>query len=409
MKFSFYLSLCLTFGCVFQSPENILYGVPTLWSEPINDYLIIGEKKYPNDFDTRIGALEVFDDMLWIGYGDTRVNMGSTIPIEFRRFNDPSLNQVESTLVLADNQGAKQRTPNDTGEERIIPFNRFNKQLWQAGYDSNNDDETWTQAIPGPERLIQGNIFVLDAKNGDLVWEKRRNIPGGEHVHDLAYFNGSIYGVGSGADHRREWESGQIFRYLWQSDDMGMTFKTIHRVMVPDTEKGDDTRYRALLSVGNTLYVFGYMHYRETSKLEGRHVTVKNNQISGLNGAVGSVVVRKTWPLHPMLGLAVGNYGPGVSRTFKIIQSGIQELSGWSNLRVIYVTPGEKNGHWLVLAGSGTDEETFSVYRFYERSINQLSPVLDLGEMAFSSIALWYGDLFLGSDDGKIYRSNSIR
>ena len=76
MKFSFYLSLCLTFGCVFQSPENILYGVPTLWSEPINDYLIIGEKKYPNDFDTRIGALEGFDDMLWIGYGDTRVNMG---------------------------------------------------------------------------------------------------------------------------------------------------------------------------------------------------------------------------------------------------------------------------------------------------------------------------------------------
>ena len=228
MKFSFYLSLCLTFGCVFQSPENILYGVPTLWSEPINDYLIIGEKKYPNDFDTRIGALEVFDDMLWIGYGDTRVNMGSTIPIEFRRFNDPSLNRVESTLVLADNQGAKQRTPNDTGEERIIPFNRFNKQLWQAGYYSNNDDELWTQAIPGPERLIQGNIFVLKNDENKPVWEKRRNIPGGEHVHDLAYLDGSIYAVGSGAANRREWEESSIYRYLWRSDDMGKTFYVFH-------------------------------------------------------------------------------------------------------------------------------------------------------------------------------------
>ena len=392
-----------------NSPINILYDTPQLWAGPIDDYLKVGNENYPDGFNKNIGTLDVFDNKLWIGYGDMTRNMGSNIPIEFRRFDDPSRPDIVSTPVSAEGQGAKQRTPTDTGEEQIYPFRKINGQLWQAGHDSNSDDETWMQAIPGQERLIQGNIFVLDAKNGDLVWEKRRNIPGGEHVHDLAYFNGSIYGVGSGADHRREWESGQIFRYLWQSDDMGMTFKTIHRVMVPDTEKGDDTRYRALLSVGNTLYVFGYMHYRETSKLEGRHVTVKNNQISGLNGAVGSVVVRKTWPLHPMLGLAVGNYGPGVSRTFKIIQSGIKELSGWSNLRVIYVTPGEKSGHWLVLAGSGTDEETFSVYRFYERSINQLSPVLDLGEMAFSSIALWYGDLFLGSDDGKIYRSNSIR
>ena len=408
MKFSFYLSLCLTFGCVFQSPENILYGVPTLWSEPINDYLIIGEKKYPNDFDTRIGALEVFDDMLWIGYGDTRVNMGSTIPIEFRRFNDPSLNQVESTLVLADNQGAKQRTPNDTGEERIIPFNRFNKQLWQAGYDSNNDDELWTQAIPGPERLIQGNIFVLKNDENKPVWEKRRNIPGGEHVHDLAYLDGSIYAVGSGAANRREWEENSIYRYLWRSDDMGKTFSVFHRKRY---SMGDgDTRFRALLTIGNTLYVFGYINPSDDDlPMEGRHLIVRNNKISDLDGEMEKVVVWKTWQLNQKLGLAVGNVGSGISKTFQIDDTSPIVLTNWSDKRGLYVTPGEKKGYWLLLAVNVLDNKAFGVYRFNEKSANKLFQILDLGEESFSSIALWHGDLYLGSSDGKIYKSNKLK
>jgi len=408
MKFSFNLSLCLTFGCVFQSPENILYGVPTLWSEPINDYLIIGEKKYPNDFDTRIGALEVFDDMLWIGYGDTRVNMGSTTPIEFRRFDNPSLEKVVSTLVLAENQGAKQRTPTDTGEERIIPFNRFNGQLWQAGYDSNNDDELWTQAIPGPERLIQGNIFVLKTDKKTPVWEKRRNIPGGEHVHDLAYLDGSIYAVGSGATNRREWEESSIYRYLWRSDDMGKTFSVFHRKRY---SMGDgDTRFRALLPIGNTLYVFGYINPSDDDlPMEGRHLIVRNNKISDLDGEMEKVVVWKTWPLNPKLGLAVGNVGQGVSRTFQINHKDSFELTNWSNKRVLYVTPGEIKGYWLVLTGSGSNNETFSVYRFNEGSINKLVPVLELGEQSYSSIALWHEDLFLGSSGGQVYKSIKVK
>jgi len=403
--FSFTL---LLFSCAQYTSNDIKYNIPNLWSEPINDYLEIGQKKYPNDFDTRISALEVFDDFLWIGYGDTRVNMGSTTPIEFRRFNDPSLPHVVSTSVLAENQGARQRTPTDTGEERIIPFNRFNGQLWQAGYDSNNDDELWTQAIPGPERLIQGNIFVLRAEKNKVVWEKRRNIPGGEHVHDLAYLDGSVYAVGSGAANRREWESSSIYRYLWRSDDMGKTFSVFHRKRY---SMGDgDTRYRALLPIGKTLYVFGYINPSDNNlPMEGRHLIVRNNKISDLNGKMDKVVVWKTWPLSVKLGLAVGNVGLGASRTFKINTKGSIELTNWSDKRVLYVTPGEIKGFWLVLIGSDTNNERFSVYRFNEASINKLVPVLELGEQSYSSIALWHEDLYLGSTSGQVYKSIKVK
>ena len=403
--FSFTL---LLFSCAQYTPNDIKYNIPKLWSEPINDYLEIGQKKYPNDFDTRISALEVFDDFLWIGYGDTRVNMGSTTPIEFRRFNDPSLPDVVPTSVLAENQGARQRTPTDSGEERIIPFNRFNGQLWQAGYDSNNDDELWTQAIPGPERLIQGNIFVLKSDENKPVWEKRRNIPGGEHVHDLAYLDGSIYAVGSGAANRREWEESSIYRYLWRSDDMGNTFSVFHRKRY---SMGDgDTRFRALLTIGNTLYVFGYINPSDNNlPMEGRHLIVRNNKISNLDGEIEKVVVWKTWPLTQKLGLAVGNIGQGVSRTFQIDHKGSVELINWEDKRVIYVTPGEIKGLWLVLIGSGSNNETFSVYRFNEDSINKLVSVLELGEQSYSSIALWHEDLYLGSSSGQVYKSIKVK
>ena len=403
--FSFTL---LLFSCAQYTPNDIKYNIPKLWSEPINDYLEIGQKKYPNDFDTRISALEVFDDFLWIGYGDTRVNMGSTTPIEFRRFNDPSLPDVVPTSVLAENQGARQRTPTDSGEERIIPFNRFNGQLWQAGYDSNNDDELWTQAIPGPERLIQGNIFVLKSDENKPVWEKRRNIPGGEHVHDLAYLDGSIYAVGSGAANRREWEESSIYRYLWRSDDMGNTFSVFHRKRY---SMGDgDTRFRALLTIGNTLYVFGYINPSDNNlPMEGRHLIFRNNKISSLYGEMEKVVVWKTWPLTQKLGLAVGNIGQGVSRTFQIDHKGSVELTNWEDKRVIYVTPGEIKGLWLVLIGSGSNNETFSVYRFNEDSINKLVSVLELGEQSYSSIALWHEDLYLGSSSGQVYKSIKVK
>ena len=60
-----------------------------------------------------------------------------------------------------------------------------------------------------------------------------------------------------------------------------------------------------------------------------------------------------------------------------------------------------------MLAGKALNNETFGVYRFNEKSINTLFQILDLGEESFSSIALWHEDLYLGSSDGKVYKSRA--
>ena len=103
----YFVITLLFFGCNNQSIIDIRYNDPQLWDEPINDYLQVGEKKYGNDFDKRIGALSVFNNKLWIGYGDTRVNMGSSIPIEFRKYDNPESPKISSTPFLAKSSNLK--------------------------------------------------------------------------------------------------------------------------------------------------------------------------------------------------------------------------------------------------------------------------------------------------------------
>ena len=397
--------LCLIESCLPSIDANSSYKAPTFWSEPIADYLISGEENYPDGFNRSIVALYVFDGRLWIGYGDSGVNMGTVTPIEFRKFDDPNNPEHSAALVDGVGQGAPQRTPTDTGEEKIVPYRNLDGRLWQAGSDSNDPDEHWTQAIPAPEKLIQGNLFVLEGSTNEPVWRKLRSIPGGEHVHDVAQFDGSLYAVGSGADNRAEWESGRIYRYLWRSEDGGRTFSTFHRAMYPDLSMGD-TRYRALLSVGNTLYVFGYVNpFVEKGPMEGRHVALRGEKLTEVGGEIGKLVVWQTWSLSKNLGLAIGNIGKGVSRSFRIVKNGIRELESWSRLRIVMVSPGEKAGLWLVLSGDGMKNESFAVHRFRENSMEELEFVLDLGFEAASSIAYWMGDLFIGTPGGNVLRS----
>ena len=122
--------LLLTLCCTQKNPIELpTYQAPVLWSEPIEAYLQLGQEKFGDDFDKSIGTLKVFDEKLWFGYGDTRVNMGSYIPIEFRYFENPSEAQPLSAKVRGVKQGAPQRNPFDTGEERIVPFKEFEGKL----------------------------------------------------------------------------------------------------------------------------------------------------------------------------------------------------------------------------------------------------------------------------------------
>ena len=101
MKNKYLIFTFLFFGCDYQKTIDTRYNIPQLWDEPISDYLNVGQETYPNNFDTRIGALRVHENKLWIGYGDTRVNMGSTM--QMSNFDEKS----EKDKKNLDRQGKK--------------------------------------------------------------------------------------------------------------------------------------------------------------------------------------------------------------------------------------------------------------------------------------------------------------
>ncbi|MGA1017401.1 MAG: hypothetical protein ACO3YY_05370, partial [Phycisphaerales bacterium] len=90
-----FLPACETATSVSTSGSG--FGPATSWSEPIADYLAVGEANFPDGFTREITALDAFDpdgrgpqpELLWIGYGDATRNMGSKTPVEFRYFISP--------------------------------------------------------------------------------------------------------------------------------------------------------------------------------------------------------------------------------------------------------------------------------------------------------------------------------
>jgi len=386
-------------GCA-TPPRPLAFEPPQPWAEPIADYLAVGAKRFPDEFSRGITALQVFGGRLWIGYGDGTRNLGTVVPIEFRSFASPDDPRWTAAEVLAEGQGAPQRTPTDTGEEQIEPYRVLAGALWQAGVDSNDPDEAWTQA-KGPERVIEGNVFRLEGAR----WRKGRSIPGGEHVHDLAELDGALYAVGSGAVDRAEFEGGEVYRYLWRSTDGGRSFAVVHRVRYPELGKGD-TRFRRLLAVEGTLYAFGYVNpYVDGGPLEGRHVRLVDGVVRELEGELARLVVARTFPLSDGTGLVVTRDAAGATRTFRARATGFEELRGWRARRVLDVVEAREHGALLVLAGDGGQPERFAVHGAALGALDRLAPLLALEGEPPSALALWEGRLFVGTSAGRILRA----
>ena len=402
------------------------FGPAKPWSSPIADYLAVGEANFPDGFTRAITALAVSDpdaagpreSLLWIGYGDATRNLGTKTPIEFRYFVSPEdpghrVGRVfAGPPVLEAAQGAPQRTPSDTGEEQLEPYRSIGGTLWQAGVDSNDPDELWTQAKPAPHKPIEGNVFMLEERWGQPAWRKFRSIPGGEHVHDLCEFDGAIWAVGSGSAHRGEWESGEIFRYLWKSEDGGETFTTALRAMFPEKGKGD-TRFRRLLPAGDSLYVFGYVNpFVDGGPIEGRHVVLRDGAFVDLeakrDGAIADLLVLRTWPLDAETGLALARNADRSTRMFLVEEDSIREIEAWSDLAVIDVAPGEAADEFVLVAGDRAETPGHGVFAFSlgdAKAMRAPTKVLDLPGVTPSAIAMWRGDLFVGTEDGRVMQA----
>lgn len=386
------------------------FGAFEPWATPIEDFLAVGAATQPGLFNAKIVDLAATDTRLYIAYGDADYNLGEQIPIEFRFFTTKDDPTAQAANVDATGQGAAQTTPSQTGEEQIDRYRFFDGKLWQAGIDSIDADELHTQANTDP-KAIQGNMYRLD---GD-TWKKFRSITGGEHVHDLSSWSGAIYGVGSGADTRLEFEAGQIFRYLWKSADQGATFETVERVQHPTPGAGD-TRWVTLVPTSGSLYLFGYQSTFATSSATIANAEYDGTTVSDL--PIGHALYRifpddrltlddgtaLVWGIdvNPPTKFTAGVVG--ADGTYTLLSS----LADSTVLDAALTETGEVL--WLVNEGNdyAATPTTWNAKVLVADVATPDSPkelVAFTTDMEPVSIAYWQGALFLGTDGGKVLRA----
>ena len=272
--------------------------------------------------------------------------------------------------------------------------------LWQAGVDSNNADEG--RVTP----LIAGNVYHRAADG----WRKHRAVFGGEHVHDIARFEGDLFAVGSGADNRTEFESGQIFRYVWRSTDDGDTFTTVRRVMFTS----GDTRWVHLLATAEAMFVFGY---ESTGVATIRNAIYASGEVTDLNaGPLSTIFATGADPLPDGSGLLRGIDAATVDRLNQIWRVGragdVTALDALAGKTVVDVSLREETGEILYLTLDGDDPAQLAPPYGVAVQLATVDAPNSVEEIARfqtdvspRSIAYWQGSLFLGTNDAQVLRA----
>ena len=383
------------------------------WAAPIDDYLAVGTAMNPGVFDAHVHDLASLGDRMFIGYGDANYNLGEHIPIEIRFFSkgEPT---AQPANIDAAGQGAPQTTPYQSGEEQIDRFRVLDGVLFQAGIDSIDPDELHTQQTTDPPS-IQGNIYRLDGE----TWKKHRSITGGEHVHDVAHWNGATFGVGSGADTRIEFEAGRVFRYLWRSEDLGATFSTVQRVEVAEPGAGD-TRWVTLLPLESGLYLFGYESEFATNTASLRNAVFDGTTVTDLaqGEPLGHLFPDDVLVLPDGSALLYGvDIGAGAAHytAVHVAPDGttqpLASLAGTTVLDAALTDTGEVV--YLAATGDAYGAPTPTSYELRVLAADASAPDATTELLRFtqplapSSIAYWQDAIFLGTADGKVLKAVS--
>jgi|GEM_PF-1126347 len=368
-----------------QKIASLTFSEPKPWARPIEDYLAVGKKKKPDlSFLRGILDLVVYQDRMYIGYGDANINLGRLITIEMRYFASPEQNKAIAEFK--------------THEEQLNHFRILDGELYMPGVDATED--AWL-----------GNVYI---KRKSSPWKKSRTLKGGVHVHDCTLHKKNVYCVGSGAN-PDEWKQGKIFAHLWRSEDRGEQFKVFQRDL---NTSGGDARWTRLLSHAGNLYLFGYK-----TNNKGVINTINHKIYDGKllfaqkNTPLRTVVVFETDEISDALGLIRGvevSKKPFRQVNFRIKDGKTPVLiSPLSNQTVVDVYHHKPTGEVLVLshdnaAYPSTIKKDWKIHVWLTKDLEQFSKVLSFtSQRPPKSIAYWRHYLFFGDNWGEIWRASA--
>ena len=352
------------------------FGPFEQWASPVQDYIEINTEVLGHtNFMFDIHAMTVFQDRLYFGYGDANLNLGHNTPIEIRYFTQPEPDAWTFDFITDEEQLSRYRSD---GELLMIP-----------GVDATEDG-------------LMGNAYTMSA-SGD--WYKSRTLQFGWHVHDIIRLGTDIYACGSGGT-GDDYQNSTVNAFVWKSVDGGETFQI--QVQSPHPEPPGDHRYVHLLKSSGQLYVFGYysdqyysygLAYRLVDGAvelwsEMLNFFVTNTiQVSDELGLVAGVKIAD--PLKAGVVLVTAN---GREDTDMLVGNTLLEGMPLGDGRAVLLYrqgdahPGQVNGPWA-----------FHVGLFDQNQVTKLATLV--GDIQAVSVAFWRDSLYLGLQDGTIWRS----
>ena len=361
-----------------DDPEELSFAAFEPWASPIEDYIAINQKELGHDsFMKGIYDLEVFEDRLYLGYGDATLNLGRITPIELRYWSSPQPEDISSEFT--------------TDEEAVDRFRRLDDLLMVPGVDATEDD-------------FMGNAYFLPT-GGE--WSKSRTLEMAWHVHDVARLGDQIYACGSGGT-EDDYNESDVNAYLYVSDDGGESFRILQQLDHPDPP--GDNRFTSLLAVDGQVQVFGY--YSDFSAITGFHnLALEDEELTDIGG-MSSFFTVDTLALNDEIGLAMGVQ---VSfslkwRTKLITANGSQAASvfdGYTPLdgfalgdgrALLLMVEGEEypmssEAPWDIVVGLTHEGEDF--VPLHSQSVDVLP----------HTVAFWQHALYLGLDDGTVWQA----
>lgn len=186
----------------------------------------------------KVNELFIYDNRLYIGYGDATINTGPT-DIMYYDLKD---NTVHTQFSVDD--------------EEISVFRMYEKTLFVPGIDATEDWEL-------------GNIYMME---GD-TWKKKRTIPNGIHVFDILMHQGILY-CATGTFFNYGENEGIAPGAILSSQDMGDSW--VFEYVTP-SDKNLVYRVRTLVEYKDDIigFIYGY------SGLEKKDVPVKYLEFMG--------------------------------------------------------------------------------------------------------------------------------